>query len=92
MLFCCLFKSMGSMRSGNGFTPKMGAEGVRITLKVMQGIPVPKIVHVTRTIITTKDTDDIKGERPWDEMAKPGWPLDFWMDNSLPEEMLPKAK
>lgn len=77
---------------GNGFTPKMGSEGARVTLKVMQGIPVPKVVHVTRTVITTVDTADIKGQVPWDQMAKPGWPLDFWVDNTLPEEMLPKPK
>jgi len=51
----------------------------------------PRIVNVTRTVLTTVYTADIKGEVPWDEMAKPGWPLDFWMDNTLYESMLLKA-
>ncbi len=69
----------------------MGTEGVCVMLKVMRCIPMPRIVNVTRTVLTTVYTADIKGEVPWDEMAKPGWPLDFWMDNTLYESMLLKA-
>ncbi|MCK4816683.1 substrate-binding domain-containing protein, partial [bacterium] len=90
--FLLLVQKHNWQAMGNGFTPKMGSEGAKITLKVMQGIPVPKVVHVTRTVITTVDTADVKGEVPWDKMAKPGWPLDFWMDNTLPEHMLPKSR
>jgi ribose transport system substrate-binding protein len=74
----------------NGYTPKYGSLAVKNALNILQGIPVPRIVNATRTVLTTVDTADIKGEIPWDKMAKPGWPLDFWMDNNLPPEMLPK--
>ncbi len=76
----------------NGYTPKYGALGVINALNVLQGIPVPRIVNSTRTVLTTVDTADVKGEIPWDQMAKPGWPLDFWMDNNLPESMLPRSR
>ena len=56
----------------NGYTPKYGSLAVRNALNILQGVPVPRIVNSTRTVLTTVDTADIKGEIPWDKMAKPG--------------------
>ena len=73
-----------------GFPVKMGAEAVRTTLKVLQGIPVPFIDNVTRTVITTVDTPDGRSDVKWSDMAHPDWPSDWWIDNTLPEKWLPK--
>ncbi|UCF92956.1 MAG: substrate-binding domain-containing protein [Desulfobacterales bacterium] len=73
-----------------GFPVKMGAEAVRTSLKVLQGIPVPFIVNVTRKVLTTVDTADVKSDQPWDTMAHPEWPGDWWIDNTLPQNWLPK--
>jgi ribose transport system substrate-binding protein len=73
-----------------GFPVKMGAESVRVALKILQGIPVPFIVNVTREIVTTVDTEDVKSDVPWDQWVRPDWPDDWWIDNTLPEHWLPK--
>jgi len=73
-----------------GFPVKMGAESVTTALKILQGIPVPFIVNVTREVVTTVDTVDVKSDLPWDEWARPDWPADWWIDNTLPEHWLPK--
>jgi ribose transport system substrate-binding protein len=73
-----------------GFPVKQGAEAVRTALKILQGIPVPFIVNVTRKVLTTVDTDDVKSDQPWDTMAHPDWPGDWWIDNTLPPKWLPK--
>jgi ribose transport system substrate-binding protein len=73
-----------------GFPVKMGAESVRVALNILQGVPVPFIVNVTREIVTTEDTEDIKTDLPWDKFARPDWPGDWWIDNTLPDHWLPK--
>ena len=73
-----------------GFPVKMGAESVRTSLRILQGIPVPFIVNVTRNVLTTVDTTDVTTDQPWDTMAHPEWPSDWWIDNTLPEAWLPK--
>lgn len=73
-----------------GFPVKMGAEAVRTSLKILQGIPVPFIVNVTRKVLTTVDTADVKSDQPWNTMAHPEWSGDWWIDNTLPPEWLPK--
>ncbi len=73
-----------------GFPVKMGAESVRTALKILQGIPVPFIVNVTRKVLTTVDTADVKSDVPWSSMVHADWPSDWWIDNTLPKKWLPK--
>jgi len=58
-------------------------------LKVLNGEPVPFFVDVPRTIITTVDTENVKSDLPWSQMAHKDWPGDAW-NNTLPDKWLPK--
>lgn len=73
-----------------GYPVKMGAEAVRTAIKILKGIPVPFNVNVTRMLLTTHNTADIKSDLPWDKAAQEEWPGDWWIDNSLPPKWLPK--
>jgi hypothetical protein len=67
----------------------MGSDSVRVALKVLRGEPVPHIMDVPRTVVTTVDTENVKSDMPWSEMAHPEWP-DEWWNHTLPEKWLPK--
>ena len=71
------------------FPVSMGSDAVKIALKVLNGEPVPFIVDVPRTIITTVDTENVKSDLPWGDMAHKDWPGDAW-NNTLPDKWLPK--
>ncbi len=71
------------------FPVSMGADSVLTALKVLNGTPVPFIIDVPRTIITTVDTENVKSDVPWDQMAHKDWPDDAW-NNTLPAKWLPK--
>lgn len=63
-----------------GFPIRMGAEAIRTALNVLQGIPVPFIVDVPRTIVTTVDTADVKGDIPWSKFVRHDQPDDWSAD------------
>jgi ribose transport system substrate-binding protein len=71
------------------FPVSMGADAVLTALKVLNGEPVPFFVDVPRTIITTVDTENVKSDMPWSQMAHKDWPDDAW-NNTLPAKWLPK--
>lgn len=71
------------------FPVSMGGDAVLVALKVLNGESVPKIIDVPRTIITTQDTENIKSDMPWSDMAHPEWPDGMW-NNTLPEKWMPK--
>ena len=71
------------------FPVSMGSDGVKVALKILNGEPVPFFVDVPRTIITTVDTENVKSDMPWSQMAHKDWPGDAW-NNTLPEKWLPK--
>ena len=71
------------------FPVSMGGDSVKLALQVLNGVSVPFIVDVPRTIITTVDTENVKSDLPWSEMAHKDWPDGAW-NNTLPEKWLPK--
>lgn len=71
------------------FPVSMGGDAVITALKVLNGITVPFIIDVPRTVVTTVDTENVKSDIPWSEMAHKDWPDDSW-NNTLPEKWLPK--
>jgi len=58
-----------------------GAIAARLCTFILDGVPVPHYVDTGRTIITEKELDT------YVRMDKPD---DFWVDNHLPEELLPR--
>ncbi len=70
------------------FPVSMGTDSVEVALRVLNGIPVPFIYEVPRTVVTTVDTDNIKTDIPWNRMAHPEWPDEAW-NNTLPKKWLP---
>ena len=70
------------------FPVSMGTDAVEVSLKVLKGIPVPFIVDAPRTVITTVDTENVKSDMPWNQMAHSDWPDDAW-NNTLPKKWLP---
>ncbi len=70
------------------FPVSMGTDAVEIALKVLQGIPVPFIYEVPRSIVTTKDTANVKADVPWNTVAFPDRPDDSF-PNTLPKKWLP---
>ena len=71
------------------FPVSMGSDAVKVALKVLNGEPVPFFIDVPRTIITTVDTENVKSDLPWSDMAHKDWPGDAW-NNTLPDKWLPK--
>jgi ribose transport system substrate-binding protein len=70
------------------FPVSMGTSSVEIAIKTMKGEAVPFIYEVPRTIICTKDTENVKTDMPWREMVHPEWPDEAWI-NTLPAKWLP---
>jgi ribose transport system substrate-binding protein len=70
------------------FPVSMGTDAVEITLKVLNGESVPFIVDVPRTVICTKDTENVKSDVPWSSMVHKDWPDEAWI-NTLPAKFLP---
>ena len=70
------------------FPVSMGTDAVDVAVKILQGISVPFIVDVPRTVITTVDTENVKSDMPWRQMAHFDWPDDAW-NNTLPKKWLP---
>jgi ribose transport system substrate-binding protein len=82
-------QEMGFPAMSIDFPVSMGADSVLTALKILNGTPVPFIVDVPRTIITTVDTENVKSDMPWGDMAHKDWPDDSW-NNTLPAKWLPK--
>ena len=82
-------QEMGFPAMSIDFPVSMGADSVLTALKILNGTPVPFIVDVPRTIITTVDTENVKSDMPWSDMAHKDWPDDSW-NNTLPAKWLPK--
>jgi ribose transport system substrate-binding protein len=70
------------------FPVSMGTDAVEITLKVLNGEPVPFIVDVPRTVICTQDTENVQSDVPWSSMVHKEWPDEAWI-NTLPDKFLP---
>jgi ribose transport system substrate-binding protein len=70
------------------FPASMGKDAVDVAIQILNGIPVPFIIDVPRTIVTTQDTENVKGDLPWNKMAHPDWPDDAW-PGILPDKWLP---
>jgi ribose transport system substrate-binding protein len=70
------------------FPVSMGTDSVEIALKILNGEPVPFIVDVPRTVITTVDTENVKSDVPWNRLTHKDWP-DEWWNNTLPKKWLP---
>lgn len=58
-----------------------GGPGVRICINILEGVPVPHYLDVGRTIVTEKELDD------YVDMDAPD---DWWVDNHLRPEWLPR--
>jgi ribose transport system substrate-binding protein len=70
------------------FPVSMGTDAVEIALKVLNGEQVPFIYEVPRTIVTTINTENVKSDIPWSQIAHPDWPDEAW-NNTLPKKWLP---
>ncbi len=70
------------------FPVSMGTDAVEVSLKVLNGEPVPFIYEVPRTVVCTQDTQNVKTDMPWSQMAHPEWPDEAW-NNTLPKKWLP---
>lgn len=63
-----------------GFPIRMGREAIKTALNVLQGIPVPYMLDVPRTIATTVDTKDVKGDMPLSKFVRHDQPDDWSAD------------
>ena len=70
------------------FPVSMGTDAVDIALKVMNGVSVPFIVDVDRTVVCTVNTENVKSDVPWISMVHKDWPDEAWI-NTLPKSFLP---
>ena len=71
------------------FPVSMGSDAVSVALKILQGIPVPPIINVPRTLLTTQDTENVKTDMEWSKVSHPERPDSSWI-NTLPKHLLPK--
>jgi ribose transport system substrate-binding protein len=71
------------------YPPRMGAEAVKLALRVLQGEPVPFHFNVDTLVSTTHETADIKVDVPWNKLAQPGKPDNWWTGHTLPDKWLP---
>ena len=73
-----------------GVPTSMGKECIETAIKILQGIPVPKLYMSKRVVCTTVDTEDVKSDVPWSTMTYTDRPDGEWNDHGLPLEWLPK--
>jgi ribose transport system substrate-binding protein len=71
------------------YPPRMGAEAVKLALRVLQGESVPHHFNIPTLVSTTNETADIKADVPWSELAQPNQPENWWIGHTLPEKWLP---
>lgn len=71
------------------YPPRMGAEAVKLALRVLQGESVPFHFNVPTLVSCTHETADIKADVPWDKLAQPDKPDNWWIGHTLPEKWLP---
>jgi len=72
-----------------GYPVTMGADSVKLALKVLQGIPVPKRYNCERVVLTTHETADIKTDMPYEKGAVMDKPDSWFFKHNLPEKWLP---
>ena len=72
------------------YPPSMGADAVKVGLRILQGIPVPKYFNSDALVITTQDTRDIKADVRYVDVVKMNKPDTFWPGHTLPQKWLPK--
>jgi ribose transport system substrate-binding protein len=71
------------------YPPRMGAEAVKLALRVLKGESVPHHFNVPTLVSATDETADIKADIPWNQLAQPGKPDNWWIGHTLPEKWLP---
>ena len=71
------------------YPPRMGAEAVKLAVRVLQGEPVPFHFNVSTLVSTTHETADIKADVPWNKLAQPEKPDNWWIGHTLPDKWLP---
>ena len=72
------------------YPSKMGADAVKVGLRILQGIPVPKYFNTDAELITTHDTPDIRGDMRFVDVVRMDKPDTFWPAHTLPQKWLPK--
>ena len=72
------------------YPPSLASDSVDVALLVLQGIPVPFNYEMKRRIVCTTDTADVKTDMPWEAVTYMDQGDDFWADNTLPSEWIPK--
>lgn len=71
------------------YPPRMGAEAVKLAIRVLQGESVSHHFNVETLVSTTDPTADIKPDIPWNQLAQPDKPDDWWIGHTLPDKWLP---
>jgi ABC-type sugar transport system substrate-binding protein len=71
------------------YPPRMGAEAVKLAIRVLQGDSVSHHFNVETLVSTTDPTADIKPDIPWKQLAQPDKPDDWWLGHTLPDKWLP---
>jgi ribose transport system substrate-binding protein len=71
------------------YPPRMGAEAVKLALRVLNGESVPQHFNVATLLSTTVDTADVKADEPWSKLAQPKQPQTWWLGHTLPQKWLP---
>jgi ribose transport system substrate-binding protein len=71
------------------YPPRMGAEAVKLAIRVLHGESVPHHFNVPTLVSATDETADIKADVPWSQLAQPGKPDNWWIGHTLPEKWLP---
>jgi len=72
------------------YTSQQGADAVKVGLKILQGMSVPKFYNTDAVLITTHDTADIKGDVRFKDVADFNKPDTYYGMHTLPQEYLPK--
>jgi len=73
-----------------GYPVAMGADAVKLSLRVLQGISIPYKYNAERMVLATHDTPDIKSDGAWKDYAHEDKPDSWFPDHTLPEKWLPK--
>lgn len=87
--FMCRVQKHNFKASMGAYPPRMGAEAVKLALRVLNGESVPHHFNVATLTSTTHETADVKADVPWNKLAQPDKPDNWWLGHTLPEKWLP---